>query len=207
MKKTISLLSIMLLSSFIFAAGAKWRASDIYHQKKFDKLVETYKLTETYENNNVKFYKNDETSDWIYIMKEGSEVDYDKRTFFISFAYLGGVFDSCTIYGGFTDFSKDVRYMYSYIDESTTAIQKGDYMGKSTYGWNNPQYVYYIMFVRRWLAFRDMQTVQNELDIEIPENVTEKYAYFGNWITENNKDEKIDTKLAKEYKQYLKEHK
>lgn len=207
MKKIVTFLSILMLAASLFAAGAKWKSQDIYHQKKFDKLIETYNLTKTYENKNVVLYKNEETSDWVYIMKEGSEENNDKRTFFVSFANLDGVFNSCSVYGGFTDFSKNVKYMYSFIDEGNTAIAKGDYMGKSTYAWNNPQYVYYIIFVRRLMAFRDMLTIQNVLGIEIPETVTERYTYFGNWLTENSKDEKVDTKLAKEYKQYLKEHK
>ena len=207
MKKLICFFSVLMVATCLFAAGAKWKSQDIYHQKKFDKLIETYNLTKTYENKNVVLYKNEETSDWVYIMKEGSEENNDKRTFFVSFANLDGEFDSASVYGGFTDRSKDVRYMYSFINEGNTAIAKGDYMGKSTYAWNNPQYVYYIIFVRRLMAFRDMLTIQNVLGIEIPEAVTERYAYFGNWLTENSKDEKVDTKLAKEYKQYLKEHK
>lgn len=207
MKKIVTFLSILMLAASLFAAGAKWKSGDIYNQKKFNKIIETYNLTKTYENKNVVLYKNEETSDWVYIMKEGSEENNDKRTFFVSFANLGGVFDSCSIYGGFTDFSKNVRYMYSFIDEGNTAIQKGDYMGKSTYGWNNPQYIYYIIFVRRLMAFRDMLTIQNVLGIDIPEDVAERYAYFGNWLTENSKDEKVDVKLANEYKKYLKAHK
>ncbi len=207
MKKLISLVSIVMLTSCLFAAGSKWKSSDIYHPKKLDKLIETYNLTKTYEKGTTVLYKNEETSDFIYITKDGSEENNDKRVFFESFACLGGVFDSCSIYGGFTDFSKDVRYMYSYINESNTAIQKGDYMGKSTYGWNNPQYIYYLMFIRRLMAFRDMLTIQNELDIEIPEDVLERYDYFSNWLVENNEDEKVFIKISKEYKQYLKDHK
>lgn len=207
MKKLICFFSVLMIATCLFAAGAKWKSADIYHQKKLDKLIETYNLTKTYENKGVQLYKNEETSDYIYIMKDGSEENNDKRTFFVSFASLGGVFDSCSVYGGFTNFSQNVKYMYSFINEGNTAIQKGDFTGKSTYVWKDPQYVYYIIFVRRLMAFRDMQTIQNELAITLPEDVVERYTYFGNWLTENSKDEKVHIKLANEYKKYLKEHK
>ena len=109
MKKLICFFSVLMAATCLFAAGAKWKSQDIYHQKKFDKLIETYNLTKTYENKNVVLYKNEETSDWVYIMKEGSEENNDKRTFFVSFANLDGVFNSCSVYGGFTDFSKNVK--------------------------------------------------------------------------------------------------
>lgn len=207
MKKLISLVSILMLTSCLFAAGAKWKSSDIYHPKKLAKLIETYNLTKTYENGPTVLYKNEETSDFIYITKDGSEENNDKRVFFESFACLGGVFDSCSVFAGFTDFSETMKYMYSFINEKTTAIQEGDFLGRSTYVWNNPQHIYYLMFIRRLMAFRDMLTIQNELDIEIPEDVLERYDYFSNWLVENNKDEKIAFILAKEYKQYLKDHK
>ena len=86
MKKLICILSILMAATCMFAAGAKWKSSDIFYQKKLDKLIETYNLTKTYDNNGTVLYKNEETSDYIYITKLGSEENNDKRTFLVSFA-------------------------------------------------------------------------------------------------------------------------
>ena len=207
MKKIITFLTVLMAATCVFAAGSKWKASDVYNEKKFNKLIETYNLTKTYEKDNVEAYTNGETSDWVYILREGDEANNDRRTFFVSFIYLGGNFDSCTVYGGFTDYSQRIKYMYSYITEENTAIPKGDFKGKSTWVWNNPHYIFYLMFKRRLMAFNGMDTIKNVLGITIPEDVYNRYVYFGNFLVENNKEEKIDILLTNEYKKYLKEHK
>lgn len=207
MKKLICILSILMAATCMFAAGAKWKSSDIFYQKKLDKLIETYNLTKTYDNNGTVLYKNEETSDYIYITKLGSEENNDKRTFLVSFAILGGVFDSCTVYGAFTDFSYKVKYMYSYINESNTTVAKDDFTGKTTYGWNNPQWVFYIMFFQRVICFQNMTKIVYDLDITIPDDIVDRYDYFAYWLAQNNNEENVHIKLGVEYKNYLKEHK
>lgn len=207
MKKVIAFFSVLMAVSCLFAAGAKWKSSDIFSAKKLNKLLETYNLTKSYEKDNIVVYKNEETSDWIYIMREGLEENFDKRVFFISFANLDGVFDSCTIFGGFTGHKENVKYHYSYLNESTTAIQPGDYFGKSNWKWTEPDYTYFWIFKRRAFAFIAMESMKDIFGITIPEDVHERYAYFANWLIDNNNEEKAQFLLNKEYKKYLKEHK
>lgn len=207
MKKLICFLSMVMVATCLFAAGAKWKSSDIYHQKKFDKLIQTYNLTKTYSDDKIEFYKNEDTSDWVYITRKGSEENGDKRIFFVAFASLGGVFDSCTVYGGYTNAKENVKYMYSYINEANTAIQKGDFLGKSSYIWNNQQYIFYIMGLQRIMEYRDMLILKDTLGITTPEEVDERYAYFLQWISEHNRKEKVEQEYIKAYKAYLAEHK
>lgn len=207
MKKLICFLSMLMVATCLFAAGAKWKSSDIYHQKKFDKLIKTYNLTKTYTDDRVEVYKNEETSDWVYITREGSEENNDKRIFFLAFASLGGVFDSCTVYGGYTSPKENVKYMYSYINEGNTGIYKGDFLGKSSWIWNNQLYIFYLMCKRRIMAYRDFDTLKNVIGVTVPEEVDERYAYFAKWLVDHNKDEKIESAFTKAYKEYLAEHK
>ena len=207
MKKIVSLIMMLFVTACLFAGG-KWKSSDIFSEKKLNKLLETYNLTKSYEKDNVVVYKNEETSDWIYILREGREENLDKSIFFISFANLGGTFDSCTLYGGFTNHQENVKYMYAYLNEATTAVQERDYLGKSNYKWTSDlNYVYYWLFKRRTFSFITMETMKDIIGITIPEDVHERYAYFGNWIVENNNEEQATILLKKEYKKYLKEHK
>ena len=210
MKKLICFLSVLMAATCLFAAGAKWKSSDIYHPKKFNKLIQTYNLTKTYTNDKIEVYKNEETKDWVYIYREGSEENNDKRIYFTAFASLGGVFDSCMVYGGFTSHAKDVKYFYSYINEGNTAIPKGDFLGRSTYVWNNPAWIFWYMFRYRAYIFTQLngfKTIMGLEDVEIPEEVVERYAYFSEWLIENNKDEDAYKKIRGEYSAYLKEHK
>ena len=62
MKKTVSLLVMLFVTACLFAGG-KWKASDIFSEKKLDKLLETYNLTKSYEKDNIVLYKNEETSE------------------------------------------------------------------------------------------------------------------------------------------------
>ena len=207
MKKIITFLTVLMAATCVFAAGAKWKSSEIYNEKKFNKLVETYKLSKVYEKDTVEFYKNEDSSDWIFILREGSEEKNDDRIYFISFANLGGKFDSCTVYGGFTDHSENVKYFYSYINEASTTIPEGDFKGKSTWIWNYPNYIFYYMFTRRIVAFNELDTIKEIVGITLPEDVYNKYLYFGNWIVDNNRNEDIVSLLPQEYRKYLKEHK
>ena len=209
MKKLITLFCALMAASCLFAAGAKWKSSDIYHQKKFDKLIDTYKLTKTYEDERAQVYKNEEGSDWVYIYREGSAEKKDKSLFFVAFANLGGVFDSCTIYGGWTDYSDNVKYIYSYINESNTAIQDGDFMGKaSNWVWGDPFSVYYMMFRVRDYVFTQMYNNKDAVGIgTIPEKTLDKYVFFNKWIGEHKDDKDVQKEVAGEYKKYLKEHK
>ena len=47
MKKVIAFFSVLMAVSCLFAAGAKWKSSDIFSAKKLNKLLETYNLTKT----------------------------------------------------------------------------------------------------------------------------------------------------------------
>ncbi len=207
MKKLICFFSVLMVATCLFAAGAKWKGSDLYYTKKCDKLIETYNLQRIYAVDNVWVYKNEETGDWAYFMWEGSEENNDKNVFFISFASLGGVFNSCVVLGSFTNFSQNDKYLHSYMDEQTTNLPTTDFLGRSNYAWNNTTYVYYAMFRRRLSAFWEMKAIQDEVEITIPDDVFDRYDYFSQLIVELNDNEDVVIILPKEYKKYLKEHK
>ena len=48
MKRKILLLLCLLLSTFCFAAEAKWNPTDLFNKKKTEKLLNKYGLTEDF---------------------------------------------------------------------------------------------------------------------------------------------------------------
>ena len=73
MKRKILLLLCLLLSTFCFAAEAKWNPTDLFNKKKTEKLLNKYGLTEDFSNEAMTMFRNDETEDWLLIYKEGDE--------------------------------------------------------------------------------------------------------------------------------------
>ena len=198
--------SVLLLSVFLFAENAKWKANDLFNEKKLNKLIETYNLTLTYDNV-VKLYTNEETSDYIYISREGNEEKFDSYVCIVIFAYLDGHFDSCTKYGVFIGHDKTDKYLYACLTEYNTLVQQDDYTGKTTWYWKDPEQLFSYMFKQRDGRFNNLLSLTEKIELEIPDEIYDRYDYFDRWIIKNRSDKDFKKKLIKEYKKYLKEHK
>ncbi|MCR4949248.1 MAG: hypothetical protein K6A15_08850 [Treponema sp.] len=210
MKKLLCLLFTFMMVAGLFAASPKWKALDMIHPKKLDKTIESFNLICTYKDDAIEVYKNEETSDWMYIYRSGSTENNDQNVWLIVFAYLGGKFDSCTKLSSFSNFKEAVKYLSSAINEESTSILPGDCMGQSKYSWNDPVYIFYYMFKMRVVNFMNMQNIQSIIEIPYSDDmasVFERYEYFNAWLIEHKNVEDTYKKLSKDYKNYLKEHK
>lgn len=210
MKKKLCLIFTFMMVACLFAGNPKWKALDMIHQKKLNKTIEAFNLTCTYKDDAIAVYKNEDTADWMYIYHSGDPEKKDKRVWLIVFGYLGGKFDSCTKYSSFTAHKESVKYLSAAINEENTAVTKSDCMGASTYTWNNTVYVFYSMLKQRVIVFMNMLAIQSIIEIPFSEDmnsVFEKYEYLSSWFIEHQADPDADEKIAKDYKNYLKEHK
>ena len=210
MKKKLCLIFTFMLVACLFAGEPKWKAMDMIYPKKLEKTIQDFNLTCTFKNEAIEVYKNEETSDWMYIFRSGSEESNDSRVWMVLFAYLGGKFDSCTKYSSFTNHKEAVKYLCAAVTEENTSILPNDCMGKSKYTWNNAVYIYYMLVRTRVDTFMKMRTIQSVVEIPYSEDmnsVFEKYEYFYEWFIQNKENEDTYKKIAKEYKQYLKDHK
>lgn len=206
MKKTFSILftSLLVISS-VFAGDFKWKAADFFKQKKFDKIIEAYNLSETYNNGNVKVYKSEDGTNWIYHFTVGDEQNKDKQVFKYTFAYLDGIFDSCTVYGSYTG-ANTFPYLFGVITESDYILKKSDFQENSTWVWTNPLSCFRFIFVNRLNVFTMMNDTKNIHGITIPINVQERYLHFNSWWNSHANFNNVDTELKKEYKKYIKEN-
>lgn len=204
MKKKITLLFVSL--TFVLSAFAgSFKAKDAIDQKKFDKLISKYNLSIVCDEVLHTIYKNEETSDWIYIYRQGNEKNNDKYVYEMTFMYLDGEFDSCLKYGSFTSYSESKKYLYAIITESSVAVPKEDYYSNGWH-WNDPQQVFYHMLFKRNQFYSYLNLLTDTYSLEIPEDVCDKYNFLSDWFNNNSsKDAKI--KIAKDYKEYLKNHK
>ena len=205
MKKKVLVLAMVLVSAFCFAD--KWKATDFFFPKRTEKMIEKYGLTKVYTADKIELYKNEETKDWLYIFQEGSEEENSEVVDYVAFAYLGGVFDSCTKYGQIVDPTAHYKYLMSVITEANYLVPESDYQSGSNYIWRHPQQVYYHQFFKRMVTYINMYNAREELGIEIPEAVIARYDYFIKYWNANYKTENFVTELGKEYKKYWKEHK
>ena len=210
MKKNVCILFILLSVTCLFAAGKKsWKPDDILYETKFEKLLETYNLKKVNTSDVHEVYKNEETSDWLYVYHRGSEEYQDEIVYKIAFGYINGVFDSCTNYNHFTSNAEtnQSQYLHAYIDESKTSISEYDYKSQTNWHWNDPSYVYVMMFVERCQLFQQVYPERDQYNLFIPDEVINRYNYFYGWLIANQTNKKITTDLPKDYKRYLKEHK
>ena len=206
MKKRIVLFAMLLVSAFCFAD--KWKASDFYFPARVEKTIEKYKLTKTYTAENIEFYKNEETNDWLYIYKNGTEDELSEVVVMVAFANLGGVFDSCSKYGQLVDKQASrYKYLMSVITEENYLVPEADHQPGSNYVWRTPQNIYVRQFYNRMIAYINMYNAREQLGIQLPEKVVARYDYFINYWNANSKNETFVNDIGKEYKKYWKEHK
>ena len=205
MKRKVGIIAFLLLASLCFAD--KWKATDFFYPARIEKMVQKYKLTKTFESEGVEIYKNEDTKDWMYIYREGSEDENSPSVYLIAFAQLGGTFDSCTKFGQLVDKSRAYKYLTSVITEANYLVPENDFQSNSNYVWHDNQQVFVHQFWKRISIYTKMFNVHEEQGLSIPENVVARYDYFIKWWNENYKNENLKTELGKEYKKYLKEHK
>ena len=143
---------------------------------------------------------------YLFIKKAMNRL-FDDNVITIAYGSIGGLFDSCTILGALIDGEHISPYLYAVITEASTSVSRNNYNYSSNapWVWSDTQGVYYSMSLTR-LAFFNWLQQQKDLNITIPEEVSERYAYFTKWFAEN-KDEKAKSKYIKEYKKYLQDHK
>ncbi len=209
MKKTLLLLGCMLMAAFCFAAENKWNPTDLFNKKKTEKLLNRYELTESFSNETMSMFRNEETGDWLLIYKDGDESAFDENVVTIAYGSIGGIFNSCTILGCLLKGESVSPYLYAVITEESTSVPKNNfnYSSNAPWVWRDPMGVFFNMNITRLNYFNWLQKQQEDLYISIPEDVSERYAYFTKWFTDNKDDDKIQSKYVKEYKKYLQDHK
>lgn len=209
MKRKILLLAGLLLSTFCFAAGNKWTPTDLFFPKKAEKIFEKYNLTEVFTEGTTSFYRNEENDDWLIMYKQGDEAKKDDSIYIVAFGSLGDVFDSCTITGALLNAEHRDPYLYAAISESSTSVKEGnfDYNSQALWRWKDTQVVFLNMCRYRLSFFNWLKTKQQAFDIIIPDEALERYEYFTDWFNQNKNDPKLKSKFAKEYKDYLANHK
>lgn len=205
MKKLFCFISVLLVSVSLFAKS--WKASDMFYKKKLEKIIESYNLTKVYTDDVVDLYKNEETADWLYVFRYGNEDKNDNIILHAHFAYLDGIFDSCTKYGNFIKDEGTFKYLFSCITEESTMIPETDYQVNSSWVWSNPRAVYVNMFKNRNSIFPYLESMKEDYDLFIPQEVSERYMYFKGWLAANSQSKDLEISIPKEYKKYLKEHK
>ncbi len=208
MKKVFCFISVLLVSVSLFAKTAKtWKASDMFYQSKMEKIIESYNLTKVYTDDIVDLYKNEETSDWLYVYRYGREDRKDNFIFHVTFGYLGGIYDSFTKYGSYIKREGTFKYIYACITEDSVMIPETDYQPNSHWVWSNPSGIYAYMFRNRNSTFSYLEEKKEKYELFIPQEVSEKYSYFKEWLAANSQSKDLEISIPKEYKKYLKEHK
>ena len=206
MKRKVGFIAFLMLAALCFAD--KWKATDFFYPARVDKMIENYGLTKTYDEDNIVVYQNEETKDWIFIYTEGNEDDNPKSLYKITYANLGGQFESCTKYGQLVDRSAKIKYLTSVITEANYLVPEQDFQSNSNYVWRDTQSVFINMFYKRLLIYVKLANIKDNLGLTIPEKDINRYSYFIKWWNENTKgNENIAKDLTKEYKTYLKKNK
>lgn len=206
MKKFISLIIVSLALSLSVFAGS-WKSYDLLKASKLQKLIKSYELNLIEETAEMSVYKSDDSVDWIYIYKMGSEEEGTKTVYYTVFANLDGKFDSCTRYGQLLAPATPYQYIYGGIDESNTAVANVPVESAFSAGalvWSDPASIYSMLFNVRLIMFSYLNENLNNYGISIPENVLQRYNYFSSWYAENKENEKLNSLLPKEYKAYIK---
>lgn len=208
MKKFISLIIVSLALSLSVFAGS-WKSYDLLKASKLQKLIDNYALNLVEDTADVSVYKSDDSIDWIYIYKIGSEKEGTQTVYYTVFANIDGKFDSCTRYGQLLAPATPYQYIYGGIDESNTAVANvpvESAFSAGAYVWKDPNAIYLNLFYIRLVIFTDLYNNLDNYGISIPENVLERYSYFSSFYKENQEDEKFKSLLPKEYKAYIKEN-
>lgn len=209
MKRKILLLAGLLFSTFCFAASNKWTPTDLFFPKKAEKIFEKYNLTEVFTEGTTSFYRNEENDDWLIMFKQGDEARKDESIYIVAFGSLGDVFDSCTITGALLNAEHRDPYLYAAISESSTSVKEGnfDYNSQALWKWGDTQAVFLNLCRYRLSFFNWLKTKQQAFNIIIPDEDLERYEYFTEWFNQNKNDPKLKKIFAKEYKDYLANHK
>ena len=168
MKKIITLLGLLLVTSCLFAKGFK--ASDLMRDKKVIELIESYELESVYSDERQDLFRNEDTGDWVYIFQIGNESNNDKWVLIQIFVYIDGVFESCQRNGSYTGEST-AKYMWACITETDTIVQSTNQAATSGYVWKDPKGVFVNCFDVRLQVFREMVKLAKTQEFEIPEAV------------------------------------
>lgn len=199
MKKLV--LSIMMLMAGAVAFAGSWNPKDLANDKKVEKLVEKYEMTELENSDYVRAYKSADSLNWIYIYTYGTEESNLKSIYKACFACLDGKFDSLYLHGGFTSSKEHYKFMYAGINEKSTIISNNDFYGHSKWTWTTPQPLFCSLFTSRQYEFSRMKKFNANYGFIIPETALAKYEYFSTFGKAH--DYKL---LSAEIKKYAKEH-
>ena len=99
------------------------------------------------------------------------------------------------------------KYIYACITEDSVMIPETDYQPNSHWIWSNPSGIYAYMFRNRNSTFSYLEEKKEKYELFIPQEVSEKYSYFKEWLAANSQSKDLEISIPKEYKKYLKEHK
>jgi hypothetical protein len=204
MKKTITILGLLLIAFSLFAKG--FNASDLMKDKKVIELIESHGLENVYSDEAQDLFRSKNNDDWVYIFSIGNEDNSDNTIITQIFVYVDGIFESCQKFGQYTGESI-TKYMWASITETTTVIQEGNKAGSSSYAWTDPKSVFVNCFNIRLQVFLEMLKLAKTQEFVIPEAAFNRYQYFLEWFNANKSDKNLKSLLPKEYRNYLKENK
>lgn len=190
---------LLVAGAFAFAGGIN--PKDFANEKKLAKLVEKYNLEETKDSNTVTVYKSSDTSNWIFAYRFGDEKSGQLGIHAAYYAYLDGQFQSLYVYGEYTAPKEQFKYLYAAITETSNQVSKNDFYAHSKYTWNDPQKLFRFVFKNRQTYFKTFKIVADRYELNIPQEILDKYKYFDIWYTEND-----EMDIAKAVKQYCKDH-
>lgn len=203
MKKFLLCLLTFLLTGFLFATN--WKSIDLAKGKRIEHFIEKNEIPIVYSNNGNSFYLNEENGNWIFTYEYGTEEEKSNSVYYFAYAYIDGVFDTFVRYGARVDKSKNT-YMYAYISEDTIRIKTDAAEGNGVYyTWSNPENIFADLFISRLNVYTGLEQYVEEFEVDLPEEIVEKYHHFIDWYSVNRNDKNIVKNLQKEYKTYMKD--
>lgn len=200
---------VLIVNSNLSAKEKRWNLNNLKTESKIIKVAEQYSMTIVEKDENEggtrKLYKSQDGKNWIYLWNRGSKDNFE-TTYFFALACLDGIFDSYMKYGECT--IPNAPYIYATITEKSTSITNDAVQAEDMeYSWTNPRALFMTMFHSRLLCFKDLLNDFKADNIQIPEDVKRKYAYFDKWFEENGGYENSEDLFMREYKNYLKNEK
>lgn len=200
---------VLIVNSNLSAKEKRWNLNNLKTETKIIKIAEQYSMTIVEKDENEggtrKLYKSQDGKNWIYLWKRGSKENFE-TTYFYALACLDGIYDSYMQYGECT--IPNAPYIYATITEKSTSITNDGVQAEDMeYTWTNPRALFLTMFRGRVICFKELTADFKDDNIQIPENIKNRYAYFDKWLAENDGYENSADMLMKEYRNYLKSEK